>query len=397
MAAISSVMVVQGASSSRNVVDMSKWATDKGIAMHENLEWKEYGENNWGLELKKPVPPGTLLLQVPRNVVLDADCIRNECIKNDGADKLDQALQCLGEYAKHEEGFLIFLKLLRCSKQSDSEWSPWIQALPTSFPEFSVEEKECLPFYAKYAAEYQEKKFQAFCQAAAILDTDERDLDRLKWAFHCVGSRCWKTEPINENETSNTELVPVGDMFNHREPPNVAITHDDDCVNFIYKGDADKDNKDLYITYGSPSNPHRFLAIFGFVPQDMPQVWSHVAYPNNPFSADVPNMVFNAKDGRIPKIVWDAVLFALLQPPTGTTPVYTKEQHVKYKKFTLDVLKTHVAKQLEELTQLEKKMENIDGENLDLIRQHNQFLTRVFSKVHSNLESSSDDELFDWE
>lgn len=360
--------------------------------MHGNLQWKQYDSNNWGLELKEPVPPGTTLLQVPRSVVLDADCIRDELRQHDGGDKLQQALERLGgNFGQHEEGFLIFLKLLRCSKDRDSQWSPWIQALPKKFPEFTEAEKECLPFYAKYAAGYQDKKFQAFCQAAAELgewkQDDPLDTERLKWAFHAVGSRFWKTKPLNEDEDSNSELVPVGDMFNHREPPNVATTHDGGMVNFVYRGDADGNNKDLFISYGQPSNPHRFLAIFGFVPDDMPRVWSHVAYPNNPFTADVPNMVFDAKTGRIPKIVWDAVLYGLLEPPPGETPVYTKEQHVKYRKYTLPVLKTHLANQLQELATLRQKIEMTQGENLALIRQHNEFLTRVFSKVQANLES----------
>ena len=132
-----------------------------------------------------------------------------------------------------------------------------------------------------------------------------------------------------------------------------------------------------------------FLVIFGFLPQDIPQVWSHIAYPNNPFSAEVPQMVFRAKDGMVPKIVWDAVLYALLQPPPGETPVYTKEQHTKYKKFTFDVLRTHVAKQLEELTELRQKMDTTAGENLDLVRRHNEFLTTVFSRVQKHLEDDN--------
>jgi len=381
--------------SSRDVFAMSKeWAEQQGIVMHESLQWKQYGgsvaneESNWGLELQEAVLPGTILLEVPRNLVLDADGIHEEFIVSDGEENLERALGQLADFRIHTEGFLIFLKLLRCSKDGDSQWSSWIQALPKKFPQFSEAEKECLPFYAKYAADYQDKKYQAFCRAAAALGDWKED--ELKWAFHAVGSRCWKTAPSNESEAPNTELVPVGDMFNHREPPNVAITHDGGCVKFVYKGNAEE--KDLFITYGQPSNPHRFLVIFGFVPEDMTHVWSHIAYPDNPFSVDVSKMVFRAADGMIPKVVWDAVLFALLQPPPKGTPLeYTKQQHIKYKKFTLDILKNHVAKQLEELAVLRKKVETTEGVNMDLIRQHNEFLTTVFSRVQARLENDDGD------
>jgi len=391
-------------SSSRDLFAMSKWAEQQGIVMHESLEWKRYNDDpldedsNWGLELKEPVPPGTTLLQVPRNLVLDADSIGEEFQVRDGQEKLSLALEQLGDFGIHKEGFFIFLKLLRCSKESeDSQWAPWIQALPKKFPDFTTAEKECLPFYAKYAADYQDNKFQAFCHAAAALgelkESDPLDMETAKWAFHAVGSRCWKTAPINKDdgEAPNTELVPVGDMFNHREPPNVAITHDGGSVNFVYKGndEDDEDNKNLYITYGQPSNPHRFLAIFGFVPNDMTHVWSHLAYPDNPFSADASKMVVRASDGMVPKIVWDAILYALLQPQ-GETPVFTEEQHTKYKKFTSNVLKTHVTTLLDELAALRLKMDTTtDGERMDLIRQHNEFLTTVFSRVRDHLENGT--------
>lgn len=391
---VASLLETQAESCSRDVFAMAKWAKDQGIEMHDSLQWKQYDpdkDGNWGLELKEPVPAGTTLMKVPRSVVLDAKTLLREFRDIDGEEKLEQALDRLGDYRIHKDGFLIFIKLLRCSKDADSKWAPWIQGLPKveDFPQFSETEIACLPMYAKYAAQYQEDKFQAFCQAAAALgEYDESDL---RWAFHAVGSRFWKTDPLNEMEEPNTELVPVGDMFNHREPPNVAITHDGDYVNFVFKGDADKNCKDLYITYGQPSNVHRFLAIFGFVPTDMPQVWSQVAYPDNPFSADISNIVFGVKDGAIPKIVWDAVLFALLQPAKGTpTPDYTREQHTKYKKFTLDVLRNHVARELAELNQLRQKIDATSGDNIDLIRQHNEFLTDVFTRVQSNLDNDDD-------
>lgn len=383
-------------SSSRNVNSLTTWAQEQGICMHKSLQWKQYDEkdNNWGLELKEPVPPGTTLMQVPKSLVLDADCLQEEFLLSDGDEALERALHQLGDFDIHKDGFFIFLKVLRCSKERDSKWTPWIQGMPQTFIEFSEAEKQCLPFYAKYAADYQDEKFKAFCRAAAELgEWNENDdpadsLEKLKWAFRAVASRSWKTVPQQENENPNTEMVPVGDMFNHCEPPNVAVTHDGDSVNFVYKGTANENSKDLYLSYGQPSNPHRFLAIFGFVPTDMPFVWSHIAYPDNPFSANVSEMVVRASDGNIPKIVWDAVLYALLQPPQGTPiPEYTKEQHAKYRKFTLNVLETHVAKQLEELAALRQKIETTQGENVDLIRQHNEFLTNVFSKVQAHLEA----------
>jgi len=64
--------VLSAAQGGRDVFALSKWAAQKGIVMHESLEGKQYGpddDNNWGLPLTEPVPPGTTLVQVPQNVV----------------------------------------------------------------------------------------------------------------------------------------------------------------------------------------------------------------------------------------------------------------------------------------------------------------------------------------
>ena len=138
----------------------------------------------------------------------------------------------------------------------------------------------------------------------------------------------------------------------------------------------------------------------------MPYVWSHLTYPNNPFSANVPHMVFRTHDGAIPKIVWDAILYALMEDPPKSSddpvvvPTYTVEQHTKYRKHTLGVLMHHVQKQLDELVQLRQtKIDTMDtssntsSNNLELIRQHNTFLTTVFSKVLARLQSGNPEEM----
>jgi hypothetical protein len=55
----------------------------------------------------------------------------------------------------------------------------------------------------------------------------------------------WKTNPSENAKIikQTSELVPLGDMFNHRDPPNVQmIPEDSDYVTFAYKGDDDDDD-----------------------------------------------------------------------------------------------------------------------------------------------------------
>mmetsp|Transcript_8003 Transcript_8003/g.18600 ORF Transcript_8003/g.18600 Transcript_8003/m.18600 type:complete len:454 (+) Transcript_8003:35-1396(+) len=423
-----------GDSTFRDVNKLAQWANQKGVVMHDSLQWKKQitdsedeteNDDNIGLELKELVEPGTVLLKVPRSIVFDALCIRKE-LEDESPEKVQKALKALEQSGlnQHKDGFFIFVKVLKCCQRGDSSlWSPYIQSLPQNFVEFSPTEKSCLPYYAKYVADYQEEKFDAFCKAAVESglvesvesDSDDDDFNQARWAFCAISSRFWKTSSTEEEtaaimkgetgggdnvDDATSELVPVGDMFNHREPPNVAITHEGDYVNFVYKGNTEKDaeTKELYITYGQPSNPHRFLGIFGFVPiDDMPNVWSHVVYNNNPFTNDVENMVFRAQDGHVPKKVWDAVLYALLEPrhPTNEPPEFTEEQHKKYRSYTADILQTHIANQLQELAVLREKIKTIEAigmttsntKNIPLVRQHNEFLTDVFTKAHQHVSN----------
>lgn len=386
---------------SREVSALSIWARQKGVEMHENLEWVKYehAENDWGLELKAPVPPGTSLLKVPKDLALRSDVLQNEFASQDG-DKLKAALKKLGDYAIHQEVFFIVMKLYRCRKDGDaSQWCTWVEAMPKTYPVFNDAEKACLPAYAKHAADYQAAKFKAFCDAAEALEGAPVDIDALTWAFGAVSSRCWKpvvSETDSTRATSMTELVPVGDMFNHREPPNVALTHDDDgSVNFIYKGNVgnSKDERGLYLTYGSSWNPHRFLVMFGFCDTSMPHVWSQLVLPpNNPHGDDPANMVFGTADGSIPIVMWDAILYELLRSTKAgqvtTDNMYSQEElREKYKFATTTVLRGQVNHNLEELEELRQKIDAIRvGNNIGLIRQHNEFLTSVYSRALSQLD-----------
>jgi len=230
----------------------------------------------------------------------------------------------------------------------------------------------------------------------------------LKWAFQAVNSRFWKTNPLEGAKQLDmlptSELVPLGDMMNHRDPPNVQMVPEDpEHVCFAYMGDdADETScasenyeRDLFLTYGQPGNPHRFLVIFGFVPnaQSMPNVWSHLVYGDtNPYgsAAQVDKMVFHVEDGTVAQHVWDAILWELWQPSSLEEFLQDREQrHLIYKDLIVDVLESHVDRQLEELALLGPKIETTEGPNMAMIRQQNEFLTSVFTKVKNNLNGSA--------
>jgi len=136
--------------------------------------------------------------------------------------------EALGEFSLHEENFWIVLRLYRLKcRPPPHRFSPWLDAMPAAFPQFTAAELACLPFYARCAAQYQDGKFQAFCRAAAALGEGGfcADDPRARWAFCAVNSRFWKTNPLAgaQDRRQTSELVPLGDMLNHRDPPNVEM------------------------------------------------------------------------------------------------------------------------------------------------------------------------------
>ncbi len=236
--------------SKRDISSFSQWLKNSGVEMHEKIKWKDNGLNDYGLVLSSPVPVGTVLLKVPRKLVLDSQVIRESF----SDEVCNSVVDALGHHHVHEENYWIVWRLyqLKCSG-GDNIFASWINAMPQTFETFTKDEIDCLPFYARYAAEYQKAKFASFCNAAGgmkddcLFDPTNSDhVSLLKWAFNAVNSRFWKTNPSENAKIikQTSELVPLGDMFNHRDPPNVQmIPEDSDYVTFAYKGDTDDEDK----------------------------------------------------------------------------------------------------------------------------------------------------------
>ena len=240
-----------GSSSKRDISSLSKWLKISGVQMHEKIRWKDTGLNDYGLVLTSSVPVGTVLLKVPRTLVLDSQVIKESFSE----EVCKSVVDALGKFHVHEENYWIVWRLYqsKCSIGGNTSFAPWISAMPHTFVSFTEDEIGCLPFYARYAAEYQEAKFESFCIAAGEMKdaclfdpANSNHVSLLKWAFNAANSRFWKTNPSENAKIikQTSELVPVGDMFNHRDPLNVQmIPEDSDYVTFAYKGDADDEDK----------------------------------------------------------------------------------------------------------------------------------------------------------
>jgi hypothetical protein len=219
-----------------------------------------------------------------------------------------------------------------------------------------------------------------------------------------VFTRCWG-EDSDDDDESECDIVPMGDMFNHADPANVAIYYDEEeHCNIILKHDVEAGSP-LRLSYGKSTNPAKFLTIFGFVDESQPTIFCQVlaSKPSQrhvDIGYDTSKMVFRTNDGAIAQEVWDVMLFSMLdQVPQVQEAFY--QAHMKgnfatktaiHRHFFLEtstLLKNHVDRTLKELQALLDKIDEQEiskHERLPMIRRHNKFVQQTFSKVKANLD-----------
>ncbi len=403
-----------------------------------------------------------------------------------------------GNFNLYLNHFLLVIKLYEEWKRGrNSQWYDWMASLPKSNLEFktgvNMDEIEisCLPPFALALANHEKEKLNLFYEAFQLIPTafwdhlhddtkmnprngdtmegarrpedvrpfftkrgsegglkntlngeeedDSMDEDHIlnkeafKWIFNIVHTRCWSYEDEGD-DGSRPIIVPLGDMFNHKEPANVFVQDSptSSVVEFIYSsemGDEDEininqeeKNKGLYLSYGL-KNPHRFLIIFGFCDTTMPEIFSQLIFSNPSREMiqmgcnDRAEMVYRTEDGSISNAIWDCVLYTLLnQVPLEQREFYQayasrdyvtlKKYHEKYLLEAALTLRPHVMNNIGEQRELLGRIDGIiemvesTGDYISdvhprllMIRKHNEFLCNVFEMVREQLDKIAQSEV----
>ena len=486
-------------SKSRDIHSLQDWATERGVRFHNHVglvsssslssddDSKDEGNDDWGVSLlttstnaPTTIKAGTIVLSVPNSLVLSSTRVADELVDAYNLN-LHGCMNILEErgVANRRPEFLLTVKiLLEVTKREESVWQPWLASLPTTFPTgvyMNSFEKSCLLPFAFAVAEYATETVQAFHQAlACLLDQPAADSlssmkeaieeqryeedDVVKWAYSIVLSRCWKyadqvEDPMNtdKDEIVRTDIVPLGDMFNHADPANVVVHYvndsdehtaieeknsDDDSTNavkFVLTQDIELDQvstrpEQLCLSYGLSTNPYRFLILFGFVNENMQNIFCQVLFTNpSKEMADLgcndrSKMVYRTEDGGIANAVWDTVLYALLEQQTGNSEAEAARKtlyqaHIdgddktkaeirqKYLLESCLTLRNHVVKTLNEINSLVDKVDNImeasgdasmvekEYPRLSMIHRHNLYVQSVFQKVKDRLDDMTQKEM----
>jgi len=409
----------------RDLSRLRDWAKEHGVSFVDGVEFANANDNDdWEVSCRTKKEPqrlgkGSVVLSVPKDIIFNSDAIFDEL---GGYDVLGKALRHLEQagFGDHRAEFLLFLKiLLEVNRGETSLWHEWIQCLPKIFSTgvcFDDVESDCLPSFSRTLADFEVSKLQAFGFAANLihqtwgvsttkLSQKEREALFL-WSYSVVYTRCWKF--ADDLDTGTSDIVPIGDLFNHKEPANLAVDNfsSSTTVDFVLQCDLAPGDTGLSLSYGL-TNPHRFLVIFGFVDETMPEIFCQVVFadptPGHVLIGcnDRSKMVYQSDDGAIADTVWYSVLYALLAAkPEEQQDLLDAHAHgdlsIKESlraKYLLEIsltLKNHVAGTIRELESLTERIylaKNDDHHhpNLSLIKKQNGFLQAVFKKVLERL------------
>jgi nitric oxide reductase large subunit len=75
------------------------------------------------------------------------------------------------------------------------------------------------------------------------------------------------TKDVNGNVVNTTNLIPIVDMINHKNPPNATQILTKDGYKVIASHDI-KRHEPIYLSYGPQVNNYTALLNFGFVSQE---------------------------------------------------------------------------------------------------------------------------------
>lgn len=386
-----------------------KWAKEEGVqfASGISLEKTDFG---WGI-VQSGVMDTDIVLRVPRRLAWNAQQIQLEMMEGSSSEKLEKALNDLDSmgFKDFHGEFILFVKLLlEVHDKESSECGPWLDVMPKDFTTtglgMSTDEKECLTTFCRAMVETEELRFGCFSRAARDLVSTSTTEERM-WAYNIICSRSWRHEPEDTNAGGldlNVEMVPVGDMFNHRDPESVIISNaQEDEIHFCAK--AKNSKGELYLSYGLPASIDRFLIRFGFVDEATEYCFTEICFtdPSPELVAlgcqERERMVVRCEDGALSNAAYDCILYALLeQHPAQQNEFYRacvdhdadarREFQRRYGRPVAAVLANHFRGKLEELSSLMQKIKMLaPSDRRQLLLQHNSLLTKIYTKAHTLL------------
>jgi SET domain len=389
------------------------WAGYYGVYTENGFQITEQN-GDWSVMTNMPIRNGARVLFVPAMLTIASQRVRQEDFAAYEATIAQYFDRPHPNALPNDEDlapkFYLFLKILQEYELGDqSPYFAWMDALPRKFStavDLDDFELDCLPPFVASLARNHRINFDLFLEVLqnlplqTIREDTKTNLDVTKWAYNVVFTRC-------QTSWGEAAIIPMADMFNHAAESNVDLVYDNEGNSHVITTRDVQAGEPLFLSYGQPTNPSRFLAYYGFFDQSPPATFCKLLTDRVPsqeiinLGFDYNRMVFWVKDGGVAEEVWDVMLYTVLGKlnPQAQQQFYqahmmgdyrTKENmHQIYVLETCQGLLEHVNRMLEELETAAEQMdeEGMSGHNnLLMIRMHNDFVRDTFQKVKSGVE-----------
>lgn len=353
---------------------------------------------------------GTRVLFVPAEMLLSSAWIAQEY-----QGYVDSSLSCLQKrnMIHLAPQFHLVFKILMEYEQGDaSPYAPWLAAMPrawktaASMDDFCL---ACLPPYVKYVSNEEKLQVAAFKEALLAFEyisNDTKYNDQLiTFAYNVVFTRAFPTVEGGDDY----RMAPVVDMLNHGYPENAALVYDENenCQVVLQQDVAP--GEPLTINYGSPYNPSKMLAKYGFLNQESPATFCKIWFDKTSqemidIGYDPEKMLYDTETGAIADPVWDVLLFSRLERKKELAQYKeafyqacmngdenTKaEIHAQFQQESALALLRHIEYILIDVHELVVKMNAFDSSKhprIPMLLAHHKMVISTFEKVRENVKS----------
>jgi len=252
------------------------WASKRGANVDHLIVGKSE-EGHRGLFVKRRIPKDNVVLFLPNNCKLDAQHIFD-------SPSVIAAFQRNGGYGDASRLFLkerlhlqntaLALCLLDEEKKgSSSAFQAYIQTLPQDIlPVLKGENRADLP--KPVQDEVHELRHHAESAFSHIASSIPFSKDQFMWAYSMVTSRCFNDASlvtllanVRNVDTGNpfmSSFLPLIDMANHADDPNVKFERSDRYVRFVALRDLQKFDEICFDYHPSFLHTESFWVHYGF-------------------------------------------------------------------------------------------------------------------------------------
>ena len=433
----------------RDIPALEEWAANCGVQRHQGFQLvpttstmassstdddssEDYLQLVYSKDVSvittEPIPAGTNVLVVPKEMILSAQAIMQEFGIAEAAEKILAGMPSPQKKELFCTFYLMAKILVEVEAGTASPYFPWLNSLPRFFSNGASMTPlcfECLPPLVSSLAMEERTNCRSLSANAVdkfpFLSQETRNNKELcQWAFQIASTRSFRAvvgDNTEDEDYYDLRIVPMCDMFNHGssssdnsdgsdgESTDIAIQYDGEGNCYAQATRDIPAGSPLRTLYGDPTNPSFLLARYGFVDETAPATFCKLMIPHvDAMLQDMGyaphRMLFYKDTGEVSPEVFDVILYQILASNNAkqrrdfyrahmNSDEETKTAfHQHYWPETSAKLLHHIDSFVQDLDKLAAKTTRTNNDiqqhpRLPLIWKHNDFVRKTFALVRA--------------